>query len=761
MPHDDQFQGTIGRTFRESEPWWPPLPTAPQDPATRPNILILLFDDLGFAHLNCYGSTIHTPNIDRLAHGGLRFTNFHVTPLCSPTRAALLTGRNHHTVGMRAVTNFDNGFPHQRGGISQHAATMAELLRDQNYATFAIGKWHLNPTHTYSQAGPFHDWPLQKGFDRYYGFLPGETDHFYPELCRDNHLIEPPARPEDGYHLTEDLVDNATAFLRDHQSIYPAQPWFLYFALGATHAPHHAPAAYREAQRGKWDHGWDAVRAEWFARQQELGIVPDGTQLAPRNRGVAAWDDMPEPLRNLAASFQEAFAAFLEHTDAQLGRLFDYLETSGQLDNTLLLLLADNGASQEGGPLGVTDEPRVFGPPEDLTALQDRLADIGGPTSAPNYPWGWAQAGNTPLRWYKQNTHGGGVRVPLIAHWPHGITDAGAFRRQFHHVSDVLPTVLETLNVEAPATYRGTPQLPVSGTSFHYAFADPDAPTAKSVQYFEMIGHRGLWADGWKAVTWHRRNTDWADDEWELYHLDSDFSELNNLAAQEPEKLRQLIDRWWIEAGKHGVLPLDDRTLLINQPPINRPGSPHYGLRYRYTPPISHLAVDVAPALDMGRWTLTVHFERDDAAQQGVLFNRGSAQSGLTLYLKHNRLHLDYHAYDDWTRVRTSTDVPTGECTVSASLQAEDLNGPAQLTLQINGETVGEAEAKTLHRQVLFAHGEADIGADRRSPVGDNYTPPFEFEGTITLVEAEVDPFEGTAAEFIAQQRARAAMASQ
>ena len=325
-----------------------------------PNVLVILFDDLGFAHLNCYGSTIETPNINRLAANGLRFTNFHVTPLCSPTRASLLTGRNHHTVGMRSISHFDSGYPHMRGAISRNAATMAEMLRDEDYATFALGKWHLAPMEETSQAGPFHEWPLQRGFDRYYGFLGGETDQFYPELVYDNHLIAPPKSPDEGYHLTEDLADHAIGFLRDHQSIYPGQPFFLYFAPGATHAPHQAPQAYLDKYRGRFDAGWDEVRQEVYARQQELGVIPDGTELAPRNPGVDAWDDMSENAQRFAIALQEAFAAFLDHTDAQIGRLIDYLEASDQLDNTIVLLLADNGASQEGGAQGALDEARFF-----------------------------------------------------------------------------------------------------------------------------------------------------------------------------------------------------------------------------------------------------------------------------------------------------------------------------------------------------------------------------------------------------------------
>ena len=757
MTTNEDFEGRIGRTFRESEPWWPPLPTAPQD---RPNVLIILFDDLGFAHLNCYGSTIETPNINRLAANGLRFTNFHVTPLCSPTRASLLTGRNHHTVGMRSVTQFDSGFPHMRGAIPRSAATMAEVLSEENYATFAIGKWHLCPVDAMGQAGPFDNWPLQRGFDRYYGFLSGETDQFYPELCYDNHLIDPPRRPEEGYHLTEDLVDQATGFLRDHQSVYPGQPFFLYFALGATHAPHQAPQEFIERYRGKFDVGWDAVREEWFARQQEMGIVPEGTQLAPRNRGVEAWDDMSDNARNFAVALQEAFAGFLEHTDAQLGRLFSYLESSGQMDNTIVMLLADNGASQEGGPQGVSDEPRLFGPRDDLDEIQSRLHEIGGPRSASNYPWGWAQAGNTPLRWYKQNTHGGGVRVPLIVHWPEGIADRGAIRGQFHHVTDVLPTVLETLGVEAPSSLRGENQIPIAGESFNYALNDSEADTRRQAQYFEMFGHRGIWVDGWKAVSWHRYGTEWSDDEWELYHVDEDFSETNDLAAEEPEKLRELIDRWWVEAGKHGVLPLDDRTVEINQP-SQLPGAPHAGLRYHYTPPIAHMPVETSPAIDLGSWTLEASVSRQSSDQQGVIFNRGSIHTGVTLYIKDNHLHFDYHAYDDWSRIKADSPLPVGDFVIGISLRSDSPRGPGQVTLSIDGKQVASGQVDVLQRRILFAHGEFDIGADRRSPVGDNYDPPFEFEGQIHTVDIEVTPYEGEAAYHAQAERQRQAMARQ
>ena len=381
----ERFDGVIGRTLAESEPWWPDPVTPRRDDA--PNVVVILLDDTGFAHFGCYGSTIETPNIDRLAANGLRYTNFHTTALCSPTRACLLTGRNHHSVGMRAVSNFSSGFPHLRGSISPHAATVAELLHDEGYATFAVGKWHLAPMSEASMAGPFDNWPLQKGFDRFYGFLQGETDQFYPELTADNHHIDPPAGPDDGYHVSEDMIDQAMGFVRDSTSVRPDRPFFLYVAFGATHAPHQAPQSYLDKYRGRFDAGWDVARQEWFQRQLDSGLIPPGTELAPHNPGVKPWDELSTNEQRFAARLQEAFAAFLDHTDAQIGRLADFLESIAQLDNTLFVVTSDNGASQEGGPGGVMDEMKFFnGMLEDIDAVQERLDDIGGPHSHTNYP---------------------------------------------------------------------------------------------------------------------------------------------------------------------------------------------------------------------------------------------------------------------------------------------------------------------------------------------------------------------------------------
>ena len=751
MTTPEPFPGRIARTYEESQPSWPPRP---EDAAGgRPNVVVVLFDDTGFANFGCYGSTIETPNLDALAENGLRFSNFHVTALCSPTRASLLTGRNHHSVGMGKLASAnDAGFPGMRARISNQAATLGEMLQEEGYATYAVGKWHLGPADETSGAGPFRDWPLQRGFDRYYGFLFGATDQFYPELTYDNHHVDPPATPEQGYHLTEDLVDRALDFLRDKESHRPDQPFFLYFALGATHDPHQAPRPYIEKYRGRFDAGWDAMREEWHQRQLESGIIPPGTALAPRNPGVEPWDGLSPNQQRFMTRLQEAFAGFLDHSDAQIGRLVQHLEQSGQLDNTILLVLADNGASAAGGPTGLlhadlggrraTNEgvlPRADAlHVDDVDSIESRLDDIGGPRSSSDVPWGWAQAGSTPLRWYKSDVYGGGVRVPLILHWPDRIAGPGICH-QFHHVSDVVPTLLEVLGLEAPSTYRGVSQLPVTGTSFAYTFEQPDAAPRNTVQYFEMSGNRGIWMDGWKAVTRHEPGTPFGDDEWELYHVDEDFSETVNLAQERPDKLRALVDQWWIEAGIHGVLPLEDGAAR----PV---ATARAATRFHYKPPISHLpsGVGTTPPLFTGEWTISTEIERPDAGAEGVLFSIGATYGGLSFYVLGNRLHLDYNVRTEITGAQSTVDLPLGRATVGARLEAERRDAAGRLTLVVDGADVGTTEIPNLATD-LRRWGGADVGLDRLSPVSDRYEAPFPFSGTIHTVDIEVTPFSGSA----------------
>ena len=554
------FGGVIGRTIDESTPWFPERPEPPEG---APNVVYIVLDDTGFAHLGCYGSDIETPNMDRLAAGGIRYNNFHTTALCSPTRACLLTGRNHHSVGVGRISELNAGFPGYYGHATERAANVAEILSLHGYSTFASGKWHLLPNTNTSVAGPYNHWPTSRGFDRYYGFLGGETSQWNPDLVMGNERVQPPRSPEEGYHLTEDLVDRAITFIQDQKSVEPEKPFFLYLAFGATHAPHQVPRDFIEKYRGRFDDGWDAARARIFERQQQMGIVPPGTELAPRNDGVRAWNDLTDTERRYFARTQEVFAGFLDHTDHHIGRVLDFLGEIGQFENTLIVLISDNGASQEGGPIGTPEHiyfSSLTGVRVDLTVddLIKHIDELGGPLHHNHYPTGWAQAGNTPLKRYKQNTHGGGIRDPMIVHWPARIKDRGAIRHQYHHVSDVTPTVLEVLGIEASTVYKGVEQMPIEGTSFAYTFENPDAPTRKERQYYEMLGHRAIYEDRWKAVSFHQPGGSFDADRWELYHISEDFSECSDLAGEHPEKLQTLIDAWWEDAERYNVLPLAD-----------------------------------------------------------------------------------------------------------------------------------------------------------------------------------------------------------
>jgi arylsulfatase len=754
MARASRFEGRIGRTIADSEPWY----DEPPHPGTdAPNVVIILLDDTGFAQFGCYGSDIDTPHIDALAANGLQFTNFHVTPLCSPTRASLLTGRSQHAVGMRAVSNFRTGFPNQLGHISPHAATIAELLRDQGYATLCAGKWHLAPMEQCSAAGPFEHWPLARGFDRFYGFLEGETDQFHPDLVCDNHPIDPPGGPEDGYHLSEDLVDQLLRMISDSKGVRPDRPFFGYLPFGATHAPHQAPAAYLEKYRGRYDEGWDVVRQRWYERQLELGVIPPGTDLAPRNPGVDAWDTLPENQQRLACRLQEAFAAFLDHTDDQIGRFVDGLRELGELDNTVLLLMTDNGASQEGGPFGVMHEMKFFnGILETPDEAISRIDDIGGPHSHTNYPWGWAQCGNSPYKWYKQNTHEGGVHVPLIVHWPTGIAadQRGTKRDQFVNVADVAPTVYELLGITPPEHYHGVDQLPVTGHSFASALRDASAPATNTLQYFEMGGSRALVAGEWKAVCKHTQGGDYDTEPWELYHLPSDRSECHDRAADEPERLQELIDLWWSEAERHGVLPLDDRMVELFGARF-RDQSPHPSARrYVYRPPMSPIPAQASAATGGRSFDLTARITRT-AGDEGVLYATGTENSGFSVFVQGDRFVVDYNAFDAHTVVESSADVPIGASELTARFRRGE-GRAGSLEVLVDGVAAGEAELPLFMR--MMSSVGASVGYDHGSPVSTRYRAPFPFTGTLHAVEIQLltRPAEGTA-----EAEARTEMARQ
>ncbi len=608
-----------------------------------------------------------------------------------------------------------------------------------------------------SAAGPFEHWPLARGFDRFYGFLEGETDQFHPDLVCDNHPIDPPGGPEDGYHLSEDLVDQLLRMISDSKGVRPDRPFFGYLPFGATHAPHQAPAAYLEKYRGRYDEGWDVVRQRWYERQLELGVIPPGTDLAPRNPGVDAWDTLPENQQRLACRLQEAFAAFLDHTDDQIGRFVDGLRELGELDNTVLLLMTDNGASQEGGPFGVMHEMKFFnGILETPDEAISRIDDIGGPHSHTNYPWGWAQCGNSPYKWYKQNTHEGGVHVPLIVHWPTGIAadQRGTKRDQFVNVADVAPTLYELLGVTPPEHYHGVDQLPVTGHSFASALRDASAPATNTLQYFEMGGSRALVAGEWKAVCKHTQGGDYDTEPWELYHLPSDRSECHDRAAEEPERLQELIDLWWSEAERHGVLPLDDRMVELFGARF-RDQSPHPSARrYVYRPPMSPIPAQASAATGGRSFDLTARITRA-AGDEGVLYATGTENSGFSVFVQGDRFVVDYNAFDAHTVVESSADVPVGASELTARFRRGE-GRAGSLEVQVDGVAAGEAELPLFMR--MMSSVGASVGYDHGSPVSTRYRAPFPFTGTLHAVEIQLltRPAEGTA-----EAEARTEMARQ
>lgn len=735
MARPEEFKGHIGKTLAESQAYFDEPPHAP---AGAPDVVFIVLDDTGFAQLGCYGSDIATPNIDRLAISGVQFTNFHATPLCSPTRAALLTGREPHAVGMRAISNFRTGFPHMLGHISYRAATTAEVLHDNGYATFCVGKWHLAPMVHCSAGGPFEHWPLARGFDRFYGFLEGETDQFAPQLIADNHPVEQPKTADEGYHLSEDLVDQALLMISNSVGVLPDKRFFCYLAFGAMHAPHQAPAEYLARYRGAFDEGWDKARERWHQRQIETGVLPPDTTLAPRNPGVEAWDDLTENQRRLAARMQEAFAAFLTHTDDQIGRLISGLERLGRLDNTLIVLVSDNGASQEGGPFGVMHEMKFFNgileQPDEAIA---HLDDIGGPKSHTNYPWGWAQAGNTPYRWYKQNTHEGGIRVPMITSWANGIEETQrGLRDQFAFISDIAPTVYELIGIEPPSQRLGIDQLPVTGHSFASILKDRHAATANTEQVFEMLGSRALVQGDYKAVCKHQSGADFMTEPWELYDLIEDRSECNDLADALPDKLSELKSRWWELAEVRGILPLDDRLIELFGTNFADHTPHRQDRRYVYRPPMHPMSSQAGAPIG-GRDFDIEALATLDIDSQGTIYATGTGNSGLTFFVKDSHLHFDYNAFGDHTVLTSTSKIEPGERRLGLKVRRTGAR-TANAAIFVDGSMVGEA-ALPLFMSIISSVGPA-VGQNPGSAVSEMYEPPFVFDGRLHEVVIQLSP---------------------
>jgi arylsulfatase A-like enzyme len=724
--------GKIGRTVADSVPEWPEPPKAPKG---APNILVVLFDDVGFSDFGCYGSPIRTPTIDRLAAEGLRYAGFHTTAMCSTTRAALLTGRNHHSVGVGCLANFDSGYPGYRGKIARKAGTLPEMLRPHGYRNYMLGKWHVTNLTETGPSGPFDGWPLGRGFDRFYGFMDAETDQYAPELVRDNTPIAPPGTYATGYHLTEDLTDQAIRYIADHTADAPEIPWLLWFAPGACHAPHQAPAELIKGYDTVFEHGWDVEREQRLARQKAMGIVPPDTKLPPRNDGIRPWDSYTGDERRVFTRLQSAFAAMLDHTDQQLARLVGFLETAGVRDDTLIIVMSDNGASQEGGPLGFVNAMGPFNfRGEPMAEKLARIDDIGGPDTHSNFPQGWAMASNTPLRRYKQNTHGGGIRDPLVISWPNRLAACGEVRPHFAHASDLVPTLLDLIGIDPPQTVNGVAQMPLEGESFAASLDDAAAPARSKPQYFEMFGHRGLWKDGWKAVAFHPAGTPFDDDKWELFHLDADFSETDDLADEEPARLKALVDDWWAAAEANQVLPLDDRFA----PRFVENSARFHGGRRKFVfhAGMGHLPTDVAP--DVRARTYRVEAEvRLKGGEAGVLLAHGDATSGYSLYVQDGRLHHTLNIGGQKTTVTSDRPIPSGATRLGVVSRAtgEALN--RTFTLTIDGEPAGEVLANTGFVTLISWSG-LDIGLDRGSPVAD-YPAPFSFTGTLRKVTVVMD----------------------
>lgn len=713
-------------------PNWSTGPVAPKD---SPNILLVLFDDVGFSDFGCYGSPISTPTIDRLADSGVRYTGFHTTAMCSTTRAALLTGRNHHSTGVGCLANFDSGYPGYRGKISRDAGTLAEIMSLQGYRNYMVGKWHVTPLTESGPTGPFDGWPLGRGFDRFYGFLDAETDHYSPELIRDNSHITPPGNFDSGYHLTEDLFDNSIEFIASHTASAPTTPWMMLIGLGACHAPHQAPKELIDHYDQVFRRGWDVERSERLARQISLGIVPDGTELPPRNDSVEPWSDMDAVSIQVAARLQAAYAAMLDHADQHLARLIDHLETSGQLDNTIIMVLSDNGASQEGGPLGFVNAMGPYnGLPESMENKFERIDDIGGPDTHSNFPWGWSMAANTPLRRYKQNTHGGGVRDPLVIHWPEQITNTG-LRHQFCHVSDIVPTLLECVDIESPASINGIQQKPLEGVSFASTLNDAEADSGKTTQYFEMFGHRGIVHEGWKAVAYHPPGTPYEDDNWELFNLVDDFNETNDLSQSEPERLQQMLDLWWEQAQMYQVLPLDDRFAERFAENAER----HLGNRKVFTfwKGMGHLPSDVAPDLRSRSYRLEASVKPIGANVSGVLIAHGDATSGYSLYIDDNGyLVHDLNIGGSHQIVRSPDPVPEGSEKLGFQMARSATGTRGVGSLLINGDVVASHETDNIFFLMISWSG-LDIGLDRGTGVS-YYSTPNVFTGDLIKVTIDL-----------------------
>jgi arylsulfatase len=743
---NSDFKGKIALDIRDSTPDWDAfLPD--RAPEGAPNVLVVLYDDTGCAAWSPYGGRINMPTMDRLAANGVTYSQWHTTALCSPTRSVFLTGRNHHQNGFASISETSTGFPGYNSHIPRTCATMATVLRNAGWSTFWVGKNHNTPVDAWTMGSSKKDWPLGLGYDRFYGFIGGETNQWYPDLAEDNHYIDQPYLPEDGYHLSKDLADKALSFIRDSKQSEPDKPWYLWFCPGANHAPHHAPQEYVDKYAGAFDDGYEAYREWVLPRMVERGILPEGTELTPINPmapgtfsegdSMRPWDELSDEEKQLFSRMAEVYAGYSEYTDAQVGRIIDYLEESGQLENTLVLYCADNGASGEGSPNGSVNENKFFNAypdtMEDNLALADRL---GTEDTYNHYPTGWAVGFSTPYRMFKRYSYQGGVCDPLVISWPAGMSARGEVRDQYHHCTDIVPTILDCCGVELPDVVDGFDQVPLPGVSMRYSFDGADAPTAKETQYYEMLGTRGIWHQGWKAVTEHgpvplnRGRFD--EDRWQLFHTDVDRAEAHDLAEEHPEKVEELKSLWLSEAERYDVLPLNDLGIFEFRALEYTIAVPASG-RYTYYPDTSE--VPEASAAN----TINVSYEiladvELTGESEGVIVAQGSRFGGFSLFVEDGKLQYVYNFLGIPPEQVLEVEVPSPGRHVIGVEFAKDRLGDnhepiGTMKLHVDQDVVAEAEMRTIASRFSLCGEGLCVGYDGGDAVSSRYGHRFPFTG--------------------------------
>ncbi|MCM1974057.1 MULTISPECIES: arylsulfatase [unclassified Streptomyces] len=761
------FKGKISLDIRDSQPDWTPF-LAPRAPENSPNVLVIAWDDVGYGTMDCFGGPVRTPTMSRIADMGLRYSNFHTTALCSPTRASLMTGRNATSNGMATIAEFSSGFPGISTRIPFENGFLSEVLGERGYNTYCIGKWHLTPGDEVNMAAYKGRWPLGRGFERFYGFLGGESSCWYPDLIHDNHPVDPPATPEEGYHIAKDFSDKAVQFIRDAKVVDPDKPFFMYLSLDAAHAPHHVFKEWADRYKGVFDEGYEAIRPGILRRQKEMGLLPEDTELSPINPHgepevtgpdgqpwpildtVRPWGELTDDERRLFIRMAEVFAGYVSYTDHELGRVLDFLEASGELDNTIIVAISDNGASGEGGPNGTFNEWRFFNNLSTPTALSlEHLDELGGPNSYNHYNTGWAWAFDTPFPYWKRWAgYEGGVADMCLIAWPAGIEARGEVRDQYVHAVDVVPTLYDLLGIEPPEMIKGCPQSPIEGESFKASLTDPAAP-GRRTQFYTMLGQRSIYHEGWLACTVHPPLSGWGhyeQDVWELYDLTNDRAQSTDLAEREPERLETLKSLWYYYAGVYNGLPLDDRSAL-EQVLADRPhGAPERD-RYVYYPDTASVPEQSGVVTSGRSYTIAAGVDLGSPDAEGVLYAHGGVAGGHSFYVKDHRLHYAYNWVGTKLQVVDSDrELPQGKHVLTAEFTArgrstdpEMPGAEGTLTLYVDDQEVGHDDLITQPGNFCVVGDGICVGRDDASPVTPDYDGPFPFTGgTIDKVVVDV-----------------------